>query len=165
MSETYVSYVANTFLFFVNPGLNPTYQATASSCTIREVNRKHIICWVHYETYHAADKALHKLLLDTVPEIYLDAITHDTLDFGKCTSLDIIYHLWDTYGTIDDDQLAANLEMIKHPWQPPTPTEKLFTQLKTCQAFSVLGNDTITDASKIRMGVALIKATSFFSQA
>ena len=60
------------------------------------------------------DKVLRKLLIDTVPEIYLDAIKHDTLGFGRCTSLDILDHLWDTYGVIDDDQLAVNLEKIKN---------------------------------------------------
>ena len=74
-------------------------------------------------------------------------------------------HLWDTYGTIDDDQLVENLEAIKTPWQPPTPIENLFTQLKKCQAFSILGNDAITGACKIRTGVALIEVTPFFATA
>ena len=73
-------------------------------------------------------------------------------------------HLWETYGLIDDDQLAANLEKIKTPWAPPTPIEILFTQLKICQAFSVQENDGIIDPIKIRKGVALIKATPFFAQ-
>ena len=45
------------------------------------------------------------------------------------------------------------------------PIETLFTQLKNCQAFSVLGGDEITDASKIRTGVALVEATPFFATA
>ena len=74
---------------------------------------------MHYETYHTSDKSLHKLLLDAVPEIYLDVIKHDTLGFGRCTSLDILEHLCDTYNIINDDQLAANLEMIKTPLAAP----------------------------------------------
>ena len=119
MPPTYVSYVLNTFSSPINPAFNPTYQATASSDIIREANRRHIICRVHYEIYHAADKALCKLLLDAVPYVYLDAIKHDTLGFEKCISLDILDHLWDTYGIINDDQLAANLEMMKTSWQSP----------------------------------------------
>ena len=110
------------------------------------------------------DKALRKLLLDTVPEIYLDFIKHDTLGFGRCTSLDILDHLWDIYGVIDDDQLVVNLEMIKKHWQSPTSIKKLFTQLKTCQAFLILGNDAIINVSKIIMGVSTIEAMPFFAQ-
>ena len=58
-----------------------------------------------------------------------------------------------------------NLEAIKTPWQPPILIENLFTQLKNCQAFSVLGNDAIADASNIRTGVALVEVTPFFATA
>ena len=112
---TYVSYGANNISDPVNLGLIPAYEATALSDTIPKANHRHIIRRVHYETYHMADKALRKLLLDGVPKIYLEAIKHDTLSFGRCTSLDILDNLWDTYDIIDDNQLAANLEMIKTP--------------------------------------------------
>ena len=72
--STYTSYNANAFVSPINPGLNPAYDATASSDTILEQNYRHIICRVHYKTYHTADKALYKLLLDVVPVIYLDTI-------------------------------------------------------------------------------------------
>ena len=122
--STYASYGANAFTSPVNPGLNPTYEATATSDTIRETNHRHIICRVHYETYHIADKVLRKILLDAVPEIYLEAIKYNTLGFGRCTALDILDHLWDTYGVIDDNQLSVNLEVIKNPWQPPPPPSR-----------------------------------------
>ena len=88
--------------------MNPKYEVTASSNTIREVNRRNIIHLLHYQTYYAADKALRKILLDTVPEIYLDAIKHNTLGFRNYTSLDIPYHLLDTYSIINDDQLPPS---------------------------------------------------------
>ena len=161
---TYAGYGANAFPAPANPGLNPVIAANPTGPQISEANRVHLLQRSHYDTYHAADKSLRKLVLDAVPNIYLDAVKHDTLGFGQCTTLVLMDHLWDTYGFIDDDQLAANLEKIKAPWAPPTPIENLFTQLKDCQAFSVLGNDGITDASKIRTGVALIEATPFFAQ-
>ena len=60
--------------------------------------------------------------------------------------------------------MSINIEHVKFPWQTPTPIEKLFTQMKICQAFSILGNDAITDASKIRMTVSLNEPTPFFEQ-
>ena len=69
----------------------------------------------HYDTYHDTDRALHKLLLDVIPVIYFKSIKHDALDFGQCTSLNIMDHIWDTYGVIDAEQLAVNLDNIKVP--------------------------------------------------
>lgn len=74
-------------------------------------------------------------------------------------------HLWDTYGFIHDDQLADKFEAIKEYWQPPSPIENLFTQLKKNQTFSVLGNNAITNAGKTRTGVALANAVPFFATA
>ena len=45
---TYISYGANAFSNPVNPGLNPIYEANATSDTICEVNLRHIIRQVHY---------------------------------------------------------------------------------------------------------------------
>ena len=82
----------------------PTYVAEASSDTIQEANRRYLIRRIYCNTYHAADKALRKIFLGTVPLIYyLEAITHDTLGFEKCTSLDILYYIWGTYGNINYD--------------------------------------------------------------
>ena len=111
----YVTYAVNDFPDPVNLGVNPTYAAKASSNNIREGNRRYLIYWMHYNTYHTADKAFHKQLIDAIPAIYLENIKHNTLRFGKCTSLNILDHLLDN-GIINDDQLAVNLENIKVLW-------------------------------------------------
>ena len=115
---------ANDFQAPINPFLNSKYTAYTSSGTIHEATRRQIIRRTHYDTYHAADKVLRKLLLDKISAIYLKAIKYGTLGFGKCTSFDILDHLWDTNWIINHDQLAVNLENIKTPWQPLTPIEK-----------------------------------------
>ena len=134
-SATYAAYGASPFGVPANLGLNPIIIAGATAIVINEANRRHLIERTHYDTYHAADKSIRKQLLEAVPSVYLEEISHETLGFGQVTSLQILDHLWATHGTIDDDQLAQNLETIKTPWQPPTPIETLFTQLKKCQAF------------------------------
>lgn len=74
-----------------------------------------------------------------------------------------MYHIWDTCGVIYDDHLADNLETIKIPWQPLTPINNLFIQLKHYQAFLVLGNNDIADASKIKMRLVLVERAPFFA--
>ena len=113
---TYAGYGANPFAAPANPGLNPTIIDNSTYIVITEANCYHLIERVHYDTYHSVDKALRKQLLEAIPSVYLESIKHDTLGLGQCTTLDILNHLWDTYGVIDDDQLAENLEAIKQPW-------------------------------------------------
>ena len=125
----------------------------------------HLSIHQSYNTQHIADKALYQLLLSVILHIYLEAIIYDTLGFGCCTALSILDHLWVKYGLIDDNQLATNLEDIMSLCQLPIPIKTLFTQLKRCKNFLVLGDDNNTDAVKIRLGVAIIEATLFFSTA
>ena len=93
----------------------------ATPIQINAANCQHLLIRTHYDTYHAVDKALRKLILEALPNIYIDAIKHDTLGCGQATALIIMDHIWDTYGVIDDDQLAGNLETIKSLWQLPAP--------------------------------------------
>ena len=79
---TYAAYGANPFAPPVNPGLNPVVAGNATSIVINEANRRHLLERNHYDTYHAADKALRKLLIAAIPTVYLEAISHETLGLG-----------------------------------------------------------------------------------
>ena len=95
---TYASYSANAFTTPNNPGLNPTIeQNNPTAQQIAEANCQHLLLCSHYDTYHAADKSIRKLVLEAVPNIYLDTIKNDTLGYGQHTTIDIMDHLWDTY--------------------------------------------------------------------
>ena len=66
---TYAGYGANAFPAPANPGLNPVIAVNPTAPQIAEANRQHLLLRSHYDTYHAADKSLCKLVLDAVPNI------------------------------------------------------------------------------------------------
>ena len=146
-----------------NPGLNPTHQRGASAEEIRERNRQHPLLRQDHANYQTCERCLKTLLLDAVPAIFLEEQRNETLGFGDKTTLVLLTHLWSTYGEIDDDMLAENLERIKSPWSPPTPIETLYRQIKTCMTFATKGGDPITPASAIRTGVSIIENNGLFS--
>ena len=39
-------------------------------------------------------------------------------------------HIWTNYGSIEVSNLTTNEEEMKAPWNPPTPIEDLFKQLR-----------------------------------
>ena len=105
----YAGYVTSTFPVSDNPGLNPTIVWLATSDQICESNQYYILLCVHYDTYHSSDKALCQFILEVIPVIYIDAIKYGTMVFHHYTALEIIYHVWDTYRIVDDDELAEHL--------------------------------------------------------
>ena len=97
-----------------------------------------------------------------VPHLFIAELYDETLGWGTTTTLQLLTHLHSTYGGIDDDMLAANLERIKTPWSPPTPIDTLFLQIKSCMRFAKKGGDPISTPAAQRTGLAIIEATGLF---
>ena len=82
--------------------------------------------------------------------------------FGYKTAFVLLTYLWEIYGEIYDDMLAANIGSIRTLWSPHTPIEQLFRQLKTCMAFSTKVGDHITEDGTIFTGVSIIENNGLF---
>jgi hypothetical protein len=68
--------------------------------------------------------------------------------FAKVTTLDLLEHLEETYGTVIPDDLDKNLANLCKVWTSYQPIEDLFLQLHIAQDFAANTNP-ITDASII----------------
>jgi len=58
---------------------------------------------------------------------------------------------------------TANSKKMATPWNPPTPIENLWSQLREGQDFAQEGNEPISDATLARNGYELILATGLFA--
>ena len=103
-----------------------------------------------FRTYDELDKDLKTQVIEATPLCYIDALSHDTLGFANVTCLDLLTHLWSTYGTITQAELDENEVRMKTPWSPPTPVETLFTQLTKARAFATAGGDQHNDIIYVR---------------
>ena len=138
-----------------NPGaLNP-------NSTVADA-RNHAELLFHYQTYHSTDKALKKLVLASCPDLYLSAIKHARTGYATVTTLQIMTHLWTTYGDIKAEDLDANLITMATPWHPTTPIETLFRQIDDCIDFALAGESPIDDATAVRTTYNIIAATGMF---
>ena len=145
-----------------NPGTGPTIAEKSSTATINQAHFDWKIKKSQYDTYHSTDRALKTQVLKAVPSMFYDVLNDDDIGYASVTTLKLLEHLWNTYGQIDDDQLAANLVRMTAPWSPPTPIDKLFTQLQTSMKFATEGGDPITESSTIRTGVTIIEQNGLF---
>ena len=145
-----------------NPGLVPTYARNASAEAIAETNSQHKLEREDFSLYWQVERELRASLVIALPHLFIEALYDETLGWGNTTTLQLLTHLHSTYGGIDEDMLADNLERIKSPWSPPTPIDVLFAQIKSCRRFAQKGGDPISEASAQRTGLQILEATGLF---
>ena len=117
-----------------------------------------------YLKYLATVTALRNLILNSVDNKYICKLEHEDTGYARVTPLELMTHLWDSYGTIDDADHTKNEESMKQPWSPPEPIDTLFEQLKKGQEFAAKGNETISDSQLMRWGYQNIKNTGLFNR-
>jgi hypothetical protein len=142
--------------------IQPIHPAGATAAQISEINRKFYDDQATFRTYQETDKALRNQILLAIPEDYLRDLADADLGLGSVSCLKILTHLWDTWGTITQIELDANYLRMATPWNPPTPIDKLFTQLDDGIRFATAGNDKPSDPTVIRLGYNLIHQTGLF---
>ncbi|EEC45165.1 predicted protein [Phaeodactylum tricornutum CCAP 1055/1] len=142
------------FVIPVAPPANPPPGATQPQIT--ENNRIHQRDADIYNLYVAVNNALRQQLLDAVPRIYVRALAHPMFEFSNVTCLDLLSHLWTKYGTIKPAELQKNFQSMYTPWNTTEPLESVFLQLDEAIAFSIDGNDPISEAAAVRAGYEVI---------
>jgi hypothetical protein len=142
--------------------VQPIHPNQATAAQITEINRKFYDDQSTFRTYQETDKALRNQTLLAIPEDYLRDLADAELGLGSVSCLTILTHLWDTWGTITQIELDANVLRMAAPWNPPTPIDKLFTQLDDGVRFATAGNDKPSDPTVIRLGYNLIHQTGLF---
>lgn len=139
----------------INPGALPPDSTAA-------VARTHAENLFHHQTYHSTDKALKKMLLAACPDIYLSAIKNPRTGYATVTTLQMMNHLWATYGEIKPEDLDQNLITMATQWHPSSPLETLYLQIDDGIAFALAGESPIDDGTAVRIIYKIIFDTGVF---
>ena len=62
--------------------------------------------------YDATDKALKQLLIGAVDGIFISAVSDAHVAYANVTTLELLTHLYTTYGSITDADLRRNQEVM-----------------------------------------------------
>ena len=152
------------FIAPVDPGDTPVHLPGATQPVITEGNRAHLVQKAIYEKYQDTDTALKTLLLSVCPDLYLEALKQPQIGYGARTTLELLTHLWASYGKIEPSHLWENEKRMKTAWHPTEPIEKLFSQLKATFEVAIAGNAGITEVAVVRIGYQIIMDTGLFKQ-
>jgi hypothetical protein len=153
------------FTLPAHPGAAATHAAGATASEISETNRQHQILLNEQAVYLNTRQALQKQILAKVHPTYIESLRHPITQFSQVTPLQILTHLWTTYGAVSTEDLSANWTRMNTPWNPPTPIESLYSQLKVGKDFAEEGAELISDTQLQRIAYDLIQATGLFEVA
>ena len=147
------------------PPDHPVHPPNATQPQIIEINRLHKAMQQIFRTYDELDKDLKTQIIQATPLCYINAKRHRTLGFATVTSLDLLTHLWTTYGTITQAELDENVKRMNTPWSPPTPVETLFTQLAEASDYAIAGGDQMNEIFCVRAGYNIVYNNGLFTEA
>jgi hypothetical protein len=68
--------------------------------------------------------------------MYLVVLNDDMVGFANITALEMLDHLFMTYGNITAVDLENNCEQMRRAWDPQQPVESLFKQIQDCANYS-----------------------------
>lgn len=161
--DTTFNALPNTVAFVApeHPGPRPVHAAGASAAAITEGNRAYLANLEEFRVYTAGDNALKKLLLQAMPSTYTEFLAHDTLGYAQVTTLELLNHLDETYGTVTPDDLAQNMEDLEKPWNGDEPLENLWNRVRQCRTYAA-GVDPITEATAVRIVIKILETSGLF---
>ncbi len=152
---------------FNRPAAIPVYVPPAGHAAGAVAAAQHtfLAAMKEWEHCNAVDSALKKMILEAVPNDYLDTLADELHGYATVTTQEMITHLETTYGDINEDALAENLTRMEEAWDPKYPIETIFTRAHHCRLFAAAGGDRISDANSVRMTLNALKASGVMDEA
>jgi hypothetical protein len=149
------------FVIPVHPGELLVIPAGTTAGARADLTRNYNDQKALWAKYNIVESALNRLVLEAVN---IDWFTsHPTHRLALVTRRQMITHLWENFGIIDELDLIENEEKLVLPWHPETSIEALFARLEQCQTFSIAGRNPFSDASRYHAGYKAIEKTGQFT--
>ena len=119
---------------FVKPANNVVLvlaEPAPAAAVIGTLTRKHTKDPRVFNKYHSVDKACKKVLFTLVLEAYFRSFKNKYTGYANVTCLDILTHLWTTYGVLQDFKVQENELRMKHLITAETLFEDFVEHIET----------------------------------
>jgi hypothetical protein len=97
--------------------------------------------------------------------MYLDILNDNMVGYATISEIDMLDHLFETYGNITAVDLEINFASMRRAWDQQQPVESLLKQIQYCSDYSDAGGFLIGHPQQINVGYAKIFATDHFMSA
>jgi hypothetical protein len=92
-----------------------------------------------YRTCTSVQQALKKQIISVFEPIYLDILNDKMVGYANISAINMLDHLFETYGNITAVNLEINFEHMRRAWDPQQPVESIFKQIQDCAEYSEAG--------------------------
>jgi hypothetical protein len=165
INEDYFAIAVDVFSVPNNTVPASAVVAGMTAAVIAETTRLHKEATQVYRTYHIVDQAIKKLIIESLDDAYLNALSDEILVYANCTSLQLLTHLLTYYAMIAPKELTQNYERQNAPCDPNQPIEALFQQIEDDRAFAVAGGQPYGAAMIVNVAYPLVFNTGLFPDA
>ena len=110
------------------------------------------------------NEALTNLFLEAIPDAYKKNWDNDLVGRTNAIFWPIFKAYLDKYGRIKPMDLELNLQRMKAEWDPSTPIEDLFAQIKNAHEYSIFAGHPYDDKALVNAGELTILRTGEFPQ-
>lgn len=149
----------------VNPGTTATIPARSTGKITRRLERDHKESLRVYREVERTDQALKQQLLASFDDMHLKAQRNAHVGYSNSTTMDLVTHLYNSYGNITQIDLSENESRMKAPYDITTPIENLFAQIDEAVEFAEAGNSAFTAMQIVNTAYLLIFQTGALEKA
>ena len=79
------------------------------------------------------------MIFNSVDKQYINDLCNSVTKHALVTPINLLDHLWATYGDIDKGDLSTVEERTKLAWTPPTPIAILFKKMNKVKKYAARG--------------------------
>ena len=109
----YATLSASIFVVPVNPGSEPVIPKHSTGPQIADISYAYHVANTLFNEYDRTDKALRKIMLASVKEIYVRSLRHRYAGYGQTNTQKLLAHLYATYTNITSANLQANYVKLR----------------------------------------------------
>ena len=161
-AATYLTVAGVAFTMPTNPGAIPTIPTASTASQITALTRTFNHNFRTYTEANRTDTALKQQIIDAIDEIYIEEQRNQHTGYTSVSTLDLLTHLYDTYGSITSVDLDKNETTMKTKYDPSQPITSLFKRLEDGMEFAEAGNIPFTAEQISNMTYVLIYQTGAY---
>ena len=128
--KIYENITGSPFIKHTNPGTRPSYTTGILVEMAAKILCQHKVNQVSFQTMHNTNLALTKQIISAFGGLYLKGSKRRHVKLLKLPFLDIIQHLYENYGTINQVGIDDNDNEMSEHYDPTLPIEVMFDKIE-----------------------------------
>jgi hypothetical protein len=118
-----------------------------------------------FKEYIATDKALKQQVIAAVDAMYLKPLRNRITGFATATTLEMLTHLYTSYGRLTPADLQGNDTRLHNPYDPNQPIKSLSNQIEDAVALAAAAQAPYSPAKIVAIAYTLVFTTGMLPEA